>query len=290
VIAGHIAGVTAQHPSRGEPGGGVEAELVLTSVALQERGADTPARASEATTRPALVARGFGRPPRLKPVDLEVAAGEVVAIFGLVGAGRTRLANALFGVEAATTGELEVLGRQVTIRQPADAIRAGLGYLGESRSIGLVPAFSVAENITLASLRQVRRGTRLSRRRERRVGEHFIERLNMRVSGPGQRTDTLSGGNQQKVLLARSLYSNAKVLVLDDPTRGIDVGAKEEVFGLVRELAEDGVAVLYLTSEIKEARALADRLLVMSNGALVEELDADASDDEVMVAAGGVRG
>jgi len=237
----------------------------------------------------ALLARGLARPPRLKPVDLELRAGEVVAVFGLVGSGRTRLARTLFGLEPATGGTLEVAGRPVSVRAPADAIALGMGYLGEDRAAGIVPRMTLAENITLASLPRLGRGVLLATGQERQLARRFADELGIRAP-LDRRAGTLSGGNQQKLVLARWLCSGARVLVLDDPTRGIDVGAKEEVFRLVRRLAGDGAAILYLTSETREARELADRVLVMAGGRIVRSVDPDAPEEELMAAAGGVHG
>jgi rhamnose transport system ATP-binding protein len=236
-----------------------------------------------------LRARGLSRPPRLKPVDLELRAGEVVTVFGLVGAGRTRLARTLFGLEPATEGSLELFGEERRINSPADAIAAGVGFVGEDRSASLVPRMSVANNITLASLDDVSRGPVLDFSREQQVAERYVEDLDIRVPSLEGLVEVLSGGNQQKVVLARWICSRAEVLILDDPTRGIDVGAKEEVFRLVRRLADEGVAILYITSEIREARELADRLLVMSGGRIVEEFQAGASEEEIMTVAGGAH-
>jgi ABC-type sugar transport system ATPase subunit len=262
-----------------------------------------PARPSERPfTRRALAlrARGLARPPRLKPVDLELHTGEVVAVFGLVGAGRTRLARTLFGLEPATAGTLEVFdeplprsgrARSLTpMASPADAIAAGMGYLSEDRSTGVVPRMSVTENVTLASLQLMGGGPLIDANKERAVARTYVDELSIRTPALDSFVQTLSGGNQQKVVLARWLCSQARVLILDDPTRGIDVGAKEEVFRLVRKLADEGIAVLYLTSEIKEARALADRVLVMANGRIVAHVEPDATEDEIMEHAGGVHG
>jgi ribose transport system ATP-binding protein len=237
----------------------------------------------------AIRASGLARPPRLKPVDLELRAGEVVAVFGLVGSGRTRLARTLFGLEPATDGTLEVAGRPVRIASPADAIALGMGYLGEDRAAGIVPRMTLAENITLASLPRLGRGWLLVGGQERQLARRFADELDIRAS-LDRPAETLSGGNQQKLVLARWLCSSARVLVLDDPTRGIDVGAKEEVFRLVRRLAGDGAAILYLTSETREARTLADRVLIMAGGRIVRTVDPDAPEEEMMAAAGGVHG
>jgi ABC-type sugar transport system ATPase subunit len=238
----------------------------------------------------ALRLRGLSRPPRLRAVDLDLRRGEVVAVFGLVGAGRTRLARTLFGLEPATSGTIEVGGRPTRIASAVDAIAAGIGYLGEDRTIGIVPKMTVASNITLASLQRVSRGPLVDFGQERELAEEYVRDLAIRTPTVDHAAGTLSGGNQQKVVLARWLCSRSRVLILDDPTRGIDVGAKEEVFHLVRRLAADGVAILYLTSEIREARDLADRILVMSGGTIVREVDADTSEEEIMAAAGGVHG
>ena len=252
-------------------------------------GAAAPAPVAGNGAPLAIRASGLARPPRLKPVDLELRAGEVVAVFGLVGSGRTRLARTLFGLEPATAGILEVAGRPVRIASPADAIALGIGYLGEDRAAGIVPRMTLAENITLASLPRMGRGWLLASGQERQLARRFADELDIRAS-LDRPAETLSGGNQQKLVLARWLCSSARVLVLDDPTRGIDVGAKEEVFRLVRRLAGDGAAILYLTSETREARTLADRVLIMAGGRIVRTVDPDAPEEEMMAAAGGVHG
>jgi ribose transport system ATP-binding protein len=254
----------------------------LASVATE---APPPTKADERSI--VLRATGLARPPRLKPVDLELRAGEIVGVFGLVGAGRTRLARTLFGLEPATEGTLEVDGRQRSINSPVDAIAAGLGYLGEDRTVGVVPRLPVSANITLASLGRVSTGPVINFGRENDVAKSYAEELGIRTA-IDRLAGTLSGGNQQKAVLARWLCSNARILVLDDPTRGIDVGAKDEVFRLVRRLADEGVAVLYLTSEVREARSLAHRVLVMADGRIVGSYAPSTTEEEIMAAAGGV--
>jgi ABC-type sugar transport system ATPase subunit len=254
--------------------------LMTTQVA--ERGARN-------RDRIALRASGLARRPRLKEVDLQLAEGEIVTVFGLVGAGRSRLAKTLFGLEPATAGTLEVHGTERRIKSPADAISAGLGYVGEDRQSGLVPKMSVASNITLAALDSVFKGPLLNFDTERAEAKRYVDDLAIRTASLDVPVATLSGGNQQKVVLARWSCSGARVLILDDPTRGIDVGAKEEVFRLVRRRAEEGAAVLYLTSEIREARALGDRVLVMAGGEVVADVDPKTPEEEIMAAAGGVR-
>jgi ribose transport system ATP-binding protein len=274
------------------PAEGVAEEQLAQMMVGRELSGGLAERASRRSGEGAeivLRARGLARPPRLKPVNLELREGEVVTVFGLVGAGRTRLARTLFGLEPAVEGSLELFGEERRISSPADAIAAGIGFVGEDRTAGLVPRMSVANNITLASLEDVARGPVLDFVREKQVAERYVGDLAIRTSSLDQLVETLSGGNQQKVVLARWICSRARVLILDDPTRGIDVGAKEEVFGLVRRLADDGISVLYMTSEIREARELGDRLLVMSGGRIVKEFEAGASEEEIMTAAGGAH-
>jgi len=272
--------------------GVMEAQLAQMMMGRETTGSpeEVARRQQQPEVEYVLRARGLARLPRLKPTDLELRAGEVVAVFGLVGAGRTRLARTLFGLEPATDGSLELFGEETRIDSPADAVAVGLGYLGEDRSAGLVPRMSVANNITLGSLDQITRGPILDFALEQQVAERYVEDLDIRTPSLDHLVETLSGGNQQKVMLARWTCSQAKVLILDDPTRGIDIGAKEEVFRLVRRLADEGITILYITSEIKEARELADRLLVMSDGRIIKEFDAGTSEEEVMAAAGGAHG
>ena len=272
------------------PAGEVDEGRLARMMVGHELASELEETATPAKTRDSPVVLrtvGLARPPRLNAVDLELRAGEIVAVFGLVGAGRTRLARTLFGLEPATEGVLEVDGRKRIIRSPVTAIAAGLGYLGEDRATGVVPRLPVAANITLASLSRFSLGPVLNFRRENGVAKRYADELGIRTT-IDRLVGTLSGGNQQKTVLARWLCSNARILILDDPTRGIDVGAKDEVFRLVRRLAEDGVAVLYLTSEIREARSLAHRVLVMSGGGIAGSFAPNATEEAIMAAAGGV--
>lgn len=206
----------------------------------------------------------------VRGVDLEVASGEVVGIFGLLGAGRTEVLRALFGLEDAT-GTVEVDGRAVHVVSPAQAYRVGMGLAPEDRKTsGIVPQSSIADNITLSSLGASRRaGAYLSKRSLEERATALMER--MRVVAPNASTSisNLSGGNQQKCILARLIAAEADILLLDEPTRGIDVGAKVEVYGLIAELAEQGKAILLVSSDLPEVLAVTDRLYVMRRGELV---------------------
>ncbi|MGH8958531.1 MAG: sugar ABC transporter ATP-binding protein [Acidimicrobiia bacterium] len=236
-----------------------------------------------------LSARQLGRPPRLRPVDLELRAGEIVTTFGLVGSGRSELARVLFGLDPPTTGSISMNDEEVHLRSPGDAIALGLGYVAPDRALGVVSRLSVAANITLATFRRVGRGPLVDREWETSQSNRLIDELEIRVDSPDRPAGTLSGGNQQKVTLGRWTCAQAKILILDDPTRGIDVGAKAEVFRLVRKLAGDGSAILYGTSEISEARDLGHRILVMSAGGLVAEFDPTVDEQQIMEAAGGLH-
>jgi len=236
-----------------------------------------------------LSARDLGRPPRLRGVDLDLRAGEIVTTFGLVGSGRSELARVLFGLDPPTTGSISMNGEEVHLRSPADAIALGMGYVAPDRALGVVSRMPVSANITLASFRQIGRGPLVDREWERSQSTRLIDELDIRVDSADRLAGTLSGGNQQKVTLGRWMCAGARILILDDPTRGIDVGTKAEVFGLVRKLAADGAAILYGTSEIGEARDLGHRMLVMSAGRLVAEFDTSANEQQIMEAAGGLH-
>ncbi|HSK91056.1 MAG TPA: sugar ABC transporter ATP-binding protein [Euzebyales bacterium] len=281
----HVATVDAAGVNEGQ------LARMMVGRAVGETAVAQPRAAAPGPSAPVVLrASGLARPPRLSPIDLEIRAGEIVGIFGLVGAGRSRLARTLFGLEPATAGALELFGEPVALRSPADAIAAGMGYVGEDRAAGLIHRMSVGANITLASLDRARRGPVMDFSRERELAGHYVDELGIRVPTVDALVETLSGGNQQKVLLARWLCSQARILILDDPVRGVDVGAKEEVFRLVTQLSDEGVAVLLMTSEIKEARTYAHQVLVMADGQITAALDPAASEDDIMTAAGGVHG
>ncbi len=222
----------------------------------------------------------------LSGVSFQVRAGEIVGVFGLRGSGRSTLARALFGLERIRSGTVRVQGTPVEIRSPQDAIRAGLGYLTEDRREGLVPFLSVPPNVTLASLhRLVRRGL-LDRAAERTLALQLMDALTIQPPLPWRPVLYFSGGNQQKILLARWLASGAQVLILDEPTRGIDVGAKREVFALIGQLVQRGVGILLLSSEIPELLAVADRILVLRSGRVTAEFSqAQATQEAILRAA-----
>jgi L-arabinose transport system ATP-binding protein len=221
----------------------------------------------------------------VRDVSLQVRAGEVVALAGLVGAGRSELAGALAGDLPIRSGEVRVDGKPVRLRQPRDAVRAGLGYAPEERKAqALLLHRGVRDNISLAMLDRLRRLRFIRRGEERRLALQYVESLRVRTPSIEQEVRKLSGGNQQKVVLARWLARKPKVLILDEPTRGVDVGAKVEIYHIIEELAESGVAVLVISSELPEVLGLADRIVVMQQGHVTGELDRGEASEEAILA------
>ncbi len=223
----------------------------------------------------------------VRDVSLTVRAGEVVALAGLVGAGRSELAGALVGDLPLRSGQVRVEGRPVRLRRPGDAVRAGMGYAPEERKAqALLLERSVRDNISLVVLDRLRRLRFVRRAEERRLAREYVDRLNVRTPDIEHEVRKLSGGNQQKVVLARWLARKPKVLILDEPTRGIDVGAKAEIYHLIDDLARSGVAILVISSELPEVLGLADRIVVMQNGHVTGELDrAEATEESVLALA-----
>ena len=211
-------------------------------------------------------------------VSFELREGEVLGLSGLIGSGQSELASLIAGARKRTSGTIRVDGKEVDFASPRDAIRRGIGLLPQDRkAAGFVPDLGVAANITLASLPMFSRLSVIDSRRERRVATDMVARLGMKVSGVGQPLKTLSGGTQQKAILARWLVRDARILVCDEPTRGVDVGAKEDMYELIREFARAGGTVVIASSEVTEAM-MCDRVLVMARGRVVHELTHDQID------------
>jgi ribose transport system ATP-binding protein len=224
--------------------------------------------------------------------DFQVAKGEVVGVSGLVGAGRSEMLETLFGVRPALAGEVLVEGEKVTIGSPIEAIAAGLALVPEDRKKqGAILDMAVLENASLASLKRDRKGAAfLNREAEEALAAKAIKDLSIRTPDAAQLVRYLSGGNQQKVVLAKWLAMEPKVLLLDEPTRGIDVGAKQEIYGLIEELARQGMAILFVSSEMEEVMGLSDRVLVMHEGSVAGELQrGEITEERIMsLATGGV--
>jgi simple sugar transport system ATP-binding protein len=230
-----------------------------------------------------LRARGLGRRTVMNPVDLEIAEGEVVGLAGLLGSGRTETARMLFGVAPADVGETEIANRATTIRSPREAVRLGLAYCTEDRKTeGIIPNLSVRENMILAM--QASRGPLrlLSRKEQANIADQYIRALNIKTPTPETPISNLSGGNQQKVLLARWLCMAPKLFILDEPTRGIDVGAKAEIEKLVNSLRERGMAVLFISSELEEVLRVSQRIVVLRDRKKIGELPGGCNEHQIM--------
>ncbi len=223
---------------------------------------------------------------RVRDVSLQVRAGEIVGLAGLLGSGRTETARAIFGADPVDAGEIRLSGEKVVLQGPADGIARGVGYCSEDRKAdGIVPEMSVRENITLAILPRLVAAGVVDEKRQRAIVDKFMKRLSIKASSAEQKIRELSGGNQQKALLARWLCADPKLLILDEPTRGIDVGAKAEIQRLVRELADQGLAVLMISSELEEIVEGADRVFVLSDGRSVANMPhSEANAQSVMSA------
>lgn len=214
-------------------------------------------------------------------ISFEVRAGEILGVAGLMGSGRSRLARALVGLEPFRGGSIHVEGREIRPTSPRRAAREGIALVPEDRKLlGLILDFSVARNISLPVLGEVTKAGVLSMRQEGSLARRFIKAMAIRVSGLRQIARQLSGGNQQKVVLAKWLATNPKVLLLDEPLRGVDVGAKAEIYALIRNLAAEGTAIVLISSELPEVLGLSDRIIVMRSGVVGGELDVDEATEE----------
>nr|WP_221284173.1 sugar ABC transporter ATP-binding protein [Deinococcus humi] len=251
---------------------------------LRQEGETAFVRGRATSGETLLEARGLHTGTVLQEADFQVRAGEIVGLAGLLGSGRTEAARAVFGADPLLGGEVHMEQQPVKFGSPRDAIRAGLGFCSEDRKIeGIIPDLSVRENLTLALLPALSRGGIVDSRRQAEIVDRFIARLGIKTAGPDQKIRELSGGNQQKVLLARWLCMNPKLLILDEPTRGIDVGAKGEIQALLSELAREGLGVLMISSELEELAEGADLVVVMRDGRSIRELPREAlSQDAIM--------
>ena len=240
---------------------------------------------------PVLEVRGLNRAGVLHDIGFEVRAGEVVALAGLVGAGRTEVARCLFGADTCTVESVRVGGTAYVPHSPIAAIKAGIGFVTEDRKEqGVILSRPVRENITLASMGKVSRNGFVDGPAERAEAEESIQRVGVRTPSIEQKVGNLSGGNQQKVVLGKWLETAPKVLILDEPTRGIDVGAKLEIYQIMNELTTRGVGILMISSELPEVLGMADRILVMRDGRIVGELDrARATQEQIGALAVGGR-
>ncbi|MEO8151480.1 MAG: sugar ABC transporter ATP-binding protein [Rhizobacter sp.] len=249
---------------------------------LEQQGSLQARQADKEGSTPLLQARGLGQRGQVQPIDLSLFAGEVVGLGGLLGSGRTELARLLFGLASADQGELLLDGKPVTFKTPVDAVKHGLGLCPEERKTdGIVADLSVRENIALAL--QARYGlTRfLSREQQAVLAERFVKALGIKTTSIDTPIGLLSGGNQQKAMLARWLATEPRLLILDEPTRGIDVAAKQEIMDEILRLAEGGMAVLFISSEMSEVVRVSHRIAVLRDRRKVGELPAGSSEQAV---------
>ncbi len=234
----------------------------------------------------ALALREVSFGTRVRHVSFELRAGEILGIAGLVGSGRTELALTIFGITPATSGEIRLAGKPVTIDSPRRARDLGIAYVPEDRgSQGLVRPMTIAENTSMAVLDRIAPASVIDRRRELGTAQDAIQRFGIRARGPAQLVKQLSGGNQQKVVLGKWLAANPRVLIMDEPTRGIDVGAKSEIHALMGRLAQQGLAILMISSELPEVLGMSDRVLVMNSGRIVAEFPRAEATPEAVGAA-----
>ncbi len=251
----------------------------------RELSATTATREGSATSAaPLLQTAGLGRGTAVSGINLCVAPGEVLGLAGLLGAGRTEVARLLFGADRADRGELRVAGQPVTLRSPRDAVRAGLAFCPEERKVdGIVAELSVRENIVLAL--QARRGVwrYLSRPAQRVLAERFIRQLGIKTADAETPIALLSGGNQQKAILARWLATEPRLLILDEPTRGIDIAAKQDLMEAVLQLCRDGMALVFISSELPEVLRASDRVVVLRERRQVAELSARGLSEEQLL-------
>jgi galactofuranose transport system ATP-binding protein len=219
---------------------------------------------------------GLQRGRSVNDVSFNVGKGEVIGLAGLLGSGRTETVRALFGADSYEKGEIEFDGKKVKFRSPYDAIKAGIGFCSENRKTeGIIPNMSVGGNMTISNLSKLTKGAVVSKSKQQELVNKYIERLAIKTPNAQQKIRNLSGGNQQKVLLARWLCLNPKLLILDEPTRGIDVGAKAEIESLIRNLADDGLSIIMISSEFEELVRNCNRIIVLRDGFKVGELEGE---------------
>ncbi|MBS1831107.1 MAG: sugar ABC transporter ATP-binding protein [Acidobacteria bacterium] len=232
---------------------------------------------------PLLVIENLNRNPLLQNINLTVRAGEIVGMAGLVGAGRTELCRAIFGVDEPDSGVISVDGKPVKAKHPREAVQAGVALITEDRQkTGLATLLPIACNVTMANLDCISSYGALDLQREKAMTSEYQAKLRIKMNGPAQLAGRLSGGNQQKVVISKWLATGAKVFLFDEPTRGIDVGAKVEVFQVMDELARNGAAILMVSSELPEIQQVADRIVVMRQGKISGELPGGASQEDIM--------
>ncbi len=241
----------------------------------------------ESTTQPGaevLSVKHLSRKGAFSDISFAVHAGEVLGLAGLMGAGRTEVARAIYGLDSIHTGEIYLKGQPITLKSPQDAIRQGIGYVSEDRKqLGLIPALSVKYNITLGSLSTYADGGFIRSQRESTAAVEVMANLRIKATSPDQPVVYLSGGNQQKVVIGKVLQANPVVVILDEPTRGIDIGAKSEIYKLIHQLKASGIAIILISSELPELLGLSDRVLVLAKGTQTALLSKEEATQETIM-------
>ncbi|MBX2997348.1 MAG: sugar ABC transporter ATP-binding protein [Caldilineaceae bacterium] len=232
-----------------------------------------------------LEVRGLNRGAEIKDVSFRLKRGEILGFAGLMGAGRTEVARAIFGADPVDAGEIYIDGRRVHMRTPRDAVRQGIGYLSEDRKrYGLALGMNVEANVVLAAFKKfVDMAGVVNRRKTLEITRHYIDALAIKTPGPQQRVRNLSGGNQQKVVIGKWLTADTQILIFDEPTRGIDVGAKSEIYRLLNDLAQQGKSIIMISSELPEILRMSHRIIVMCEGRITGELSASEATQEAIM-------
>jgi len=275
-----------------DPYGKISMEEVVNRMVGRSLENKFPTRTNYPTKEVILSVKNLKRNGVLHGISFDLFRGEILGVAGLMGAGRTELARALFGADPVDHGEVALFGKRVHIHSPSDAIEQGLGYLSEDRKgQGLVIRMTVAENITMAKLSAVvSGGTVISHRKESEAAQKFVTALNIKTPSLAQKVNNLSGGNQQKVVIGKWLFCESKVLIFDEPTRGIDVGAKFAIYELMEKLAREGFGVMMISSELPEILGMTDRVLVMHQGHLAATLETrKTNQEEILTYASGIN-
>lgn len=231
--------------------------------------------------QPVLQVKNLTSGSKVKDVNLNIYPGEILGVAGLMGSGRTEMVRSIFGVDPKDSGEIIVNGKKETIKSPTDAINAGIALIPEDRRVqGLILEHSVKENMVLPIISKVKRGFLLDDKKSNEITDKFVKKLNIKTDNIFKKSGLLSGGNQQKIVLAKWLANDPTVLILDEPTVGVDIGAKSEIIDVIRELADSGKAILVISSELQELLAMSDRVVIMHEGTIFKELDRKEIDTE----------
>lgn len=231
-----------------------------------------------------LSVKNLGKKGKFANINFEVHAGEIFGIAGLMGAGRTEIARVIFGLDQADEGEIFIYDKNIKVKSPSDAIKNGVGYVSEDRKgLGFIPELSVKQNVTLSSLSQHQNGVFVNNNSENKVTDQIINDLKIKSSGKDQKVTHLSGGNQQKVVIGKVLLASPDVIILDEPTRGVDVGAKFEIYKLIHNLAEKGIAIIMISSELPEILGMSDRIMVLSKGKQTAVLNRKEATQELIM-------